>query len=73
MLIGRRFHKTLALSTIMETLRSHGFSHQVPARRPLERDEEKVTGRVKDTWPQAEAPRRRSGPSSSSRTRPDSR
>lgn len=38
-----------------------------------ERDEEKVAGWVKDTWPQVEAPRRRSGPSSSLRTRPDSR
>lgn len=72
-LIGRRFHKTLALSTIMEMLRSHGFSHQVPARRAVERDEEKVTGWVKDTWPQVEASRRRSGPTSSLRTRPDSR
>lgn len=72
-LIGRRFHKSLALSTIMEMLRSYGVSHQVPARRAVERDEEKVTGWVKDTWPQVEAPRRRSGPSSSLRTRPDSR
>lgn len=72
-LIGRRFHKSLALSTIMEMLRSHGHSHQVPARRAVERDEEKVAGWVKDTWPQVEAPRLRSGPSSSLRTRPDSR
>jgi transposase len=72
-LIGRRFHKSLALSTIMEMLRSHGFSHQVPARRAVERDDERVAGWVKDTWPQVEAPRRRSGPSSSLRTRPDSR
>ncbi|WP_324614794.1 winged helix-turn-helix domain-containing protein [Streptomyces albireticuli] len=72
-LIGHRFHKTLALSTIMEMLRRHGFSHQVPARRALERDEEKITGWVKDTWPQVEASRRRSGPSSSSKTRPGSR
>ncbi|MEV1024905.1 winged helix-turn-helix domain-containing protein [Streptomyces sp. NPDC050264] len=72
-LIGRRFHKCLALSSIMEMLRSHGFSHQVPARRTAERDEEKVTGWVKDTWPQVEAPRRHSGPSSSLGTRPNSR
>jgi hypothetical protein len=39
----------------------HGFSHQVPARRALERDEEKVTGWAKDTWPQVETLRRRSG------------
>ncbi|MCQ4213393.1 winged helix-turn-helix domain-containing protein [Streptomyces longispororuber] len=54
-------------------LRRHGWSHQVPARRALERDEDKVTGWVKDTWPQVEAPRRRSVPSSSSKTRPGSR
>ncbi|MEU3462948.1 winged helix-turn-helix domain-containing protein [Streptomyces sp. NPDC006733] len=72
-LIGRRFHKSLALSSIMEMLHSHGFSHQVPARRAMERDERKIVGWVKDTWPQVEAPRRRSGPSSSLRTRPDSR
>ncbi|MFK8909134.1 winged helix-turn-helix domain-containing protein [Streptomyces sp. YS-3] len=72
-LIGRHFHKSLAPSSVMEILHSHGFSHQGPARRALERDEEKVTGWVKDTWPQMEASRRRSGPSSSLRTRPDCR
>ncbi|QCX82394.1 hypothetical protein C9F11_44080 (plasmid) [Streptomyces sp. YIM 121038] len=72
-LIGRRFHKTITLSTIAQMLRRHGWSHQVPAKRALERDEEKVTGWVKDTWPQVEAPRRRSVPSSSSKTRPGSR
>lgn len=72
-LIGRRFHKTITLSTIAQLLRRHGWSHQVPAKRALERDEEKVTGWVKDTWPQVEAARRRSVPSSSSKTRPGSR
>ncbi|MEU7688513.1 winged helix-turn-helix domain-containing protein [Streptomyces spectabilis] len=71
-LIGRRFHKSFTLSAIARMLRRHGFSHQVPARRALERDEDKVTGWVKQTWPQAQAPRRRSGPGSASRTRPDS-
>nr|WP_245607617.1 winged helix-turn-helix domain-containing protein [Streptomyces prunicolor] len=50
----------------------HGFSCQVPARRDVERDEEKVTGWVKETWPQVEGPRR-SGRGSSSRTSPASR
>ncbi|GGP96659.1 hypothetical protein GCM10010278_87200 [Streptomyces melanogenes] len=72
-LIGRRFHKSITLSTIAQMLRRHGWSHQVPAKRALERDEEKVTGWVKDTWPQVEASRRRSGRSSSSKTRPGSR
>ncbi|MFJ8390324.1 winged helix-turn-helix domain-containing protein [Streptomyces sp. NPDC094438] len=68
-LIGRRFHRTLSLSSIAEMLHRHGFSHQVPSRRALERDEGKVTGWVKDMWPQVEAPRRRSTAGSSSRTR----
>ncbi|WP_369384064.1 transposase [Streptomyces sp. cg36] len=72
-LIGRRFHKTMTLSSIARMLHRNGFSHQVPARRALERDEERVSGWVKDTWPQVEAPRRRSGPTSSSRTKPASR
>ncbi|MFF3271747.1 winged helix-turn-helix domain-containing protein [Streptomyces chrestomyceticus] len=71
-LIGRRFHKTMTLSAIAQMLHRHGFSHQLPARRAVERDEDAVAG-VKETWPQVEAPRRRSGPSSSSRTRPASR
>nr|WP_240802961.1 winged helix-turn-helix domain-containing protein [Streptomyces sp. A1499] len=52
---------------------SHGFSHQVPVRRAVERDEEKAAGWVKHMWPSVEAPRRRSGSSSSPRTKPDSR
>lgn len=72
-LIGRRFHKSMTLSATAQMLHRHGFSHQVPARRAVERDEEMVTGWVKETWPQVEAPRRRSGPSSSSKTRPASR
>ncbi|WRZ95667.1 winged helix-turn-helix domain-containing protein [Streptomyces sp. NBC_01007] len=51
----------------------HGWSWQSPARRALERDEHAVELWKKDVWPQVEAPRRRSGLSSSSRTRPGSR
>ncbi|MFE5736933.1 winged helix-turn-helix domain-containing protein [Streptomyces celluloflavus] len=54
-------------------LRRRGWSHQVPARRALERDEEDVAGWAKETWSQVETGRRRSEPGSSSRTRPDSR
>lgn len=53
-LIGRRFHKSMTLSAIAQTLHRHGFSHQVPARRAIERDEEAVTGWVKETWPRWE-------------------
>ncbi|MFF8029504.1 winged helix-turn-helix domain-containing protein [Streptomyces sp. NPDC007896] len=34
-LIGRRFHKSMTLSAIAQMPHRHGFSHQVPARRPL--------------------------------------
>ncbi|MFI2765738.1 winged helix-turn-helix domain-containing protein, partial [Streptomyces echinatus] len=54
-------------------LRRHGWSHQVPARRAVERDEAAVAGWIKETFPHVEAPRRRSTHTSSSRTRPASR
>lgn len=38
-LIGRRFHKSFTLSGISLMLRRHGWSHQVPAKRAVERDE----------------------------------
>jgi transposase len=72
-LIGRGFHKSLTLSGISQMLRRHGWSHQVPAKRATVRDDAAVAGWVKETWPSAEAPRRRSTPTSSSRTRPASR
>ncbi|MGW0425372.1 IS630 family transposase [Streptomyces sp. NPDC003015] len=40
--IGRRFHKSMTLSAIAQMLHRHGFSHQVPARRAVERDQEAV-------------------------------
>lgn len=43
-LIGRRFHKSMTLSAIAQMLHRHGYRHQVPARRGLERDEDAVTG-----------------------------
>ncbi|MGQ4427946.1 winged helix-turn-helix domain-containing protein [Streptomyces violaceoruber] len=72
-LIGRRFHKSMTLSAIAQMLHRHGFSHQLPARRATERDEEAVTGWVKETWPQVEGPWRRSTPGCASRTKPASR
>ncbi|MFE9688025.1 winged helix-turn-helix domain-containing protein [Streptomyces sp. NPDC006285] len=71
--IGRRFHKSYTLQGVRKLLIRHGYSCQVPARRAVERDEGKVTGWVKEIWPQVEAPRRRSGRGSSSRTSPVSR
>ncbi len=72
-LIGRRFHKSFTLSGIAQMLRRNGWSHQMPARCALERDEKVVNGWVRDTWPQVEAPRRHSEPGSSSKMRPPSR
>ncbi|MFE0525423.1 winged helix-turn-helix domain-containing protein [Streptomyces sp. NPDC049541] len=72
-LIGRRFHKSYTVQGVAVLLKRHGWSCQVPARRAIERDETAVAGWVKETWLQVEGPWRRSGPGSSSRTRPDSR
>ncbi|WCN07205.1 IS630 family transposase [Streptomyces sp. M92] len=69
-LIGRRFHTSFTLPGIAQTLRRHGWSHQVPARRATERDGVAVGGWVKETFRHVEAPRRRSTPTLSLRTRP---
>jgi transposase len=71
--IGRRFHLSYTVQGVAALLKRHGWSRQVPARRAIERDEQAVTGWVKETWPQVGVPRRRSGPGSSSKTRPASR
>jgi len=72
-LIGRRFHKSYTIQGVAALLRRHGWTCQVPARRAIERDQAAVAGWVKETWPHVEAPRRRSTPGSSSRTKPASR
>ncbi|MEU9661731.1 winged helix-turn-helix domain-containing protein [Streptomyces chartreusis] len=36
-LFGRRFHKSLTQSAVAQMRHRHRFSHQVPARRPVER------------------------------------
>ena len=72
-LIGRRFHKSYTPQGVAVLLHRHDWSHQVPARRALERDDEAVAAWVRQTWPVAEEPGRRTGPGSSSKTRPDSR
>lgn len=71
--IGRRFHKSYTLQGVRKLLIRHSFSCQMPARRAVERDEEQITGWVKETWPQVETSRRRSMRGSSSRTSPASR
>jgi transposase len=42
--VGRRFHKSYTLQGVRKLLIRHGFSCQIPARRAVERDEDKVTG-----------------------------
>ncbi|WP_405680878.1 IS630 family transposase [Streptomyces sp. NBC_00868] len=71
--IGRRFRMRLSVGMVRRLLKRHGWSWQAPARRALERDEGAVELWKREVWPQVKAPRRRSGPGSSSRTRPDSR
>ncbi|MFF7844477.1 winged helix-turn-helix domain-containing protein [Streptomyces ossamyceticus] len=46
----------MTLSAIARMPHGHGFNHQVPARRAIERDEEAVAGWVTETWPQVEGP-----------------
>jgi hypothetical protein len=62
----------MAPSAIAQMPHRHGFSHQVPVRRAVERDEEAVTRWVKETWAQVETPWRRSEPGSALRTKPGS-
>jgi transposase len=67
--IGRRFHRSYTIPGVAALLHRHHWSWQAPARRAIERDEQAVTGGVKQTWPQAKTPRRRSAPGSFSKTR----
>ncbi|GAA1933516.1 hypothetical protein GCM10009753_78720 [Streptantibioticus ferralitis] len=71
--IGRRFHLTVSVAGVCRLLRRGGWSWQCPARRAMERNEHAVQLWKKDVWPHVEAPPRRSGPGSSSKTRPASR
>jgi transposase len=72
-LIGRRFHKSYTPQGVAALLHRHGWSHQVPARRAVERDDDAAAAWVKEVWPEAEEPGRRSRAGSSSRTKPGSR
>jgi transposase len=70
--IGRRFHKSYTVQGVYYLLVRNGWSHQVPARRAVERDEAAIAGWVKDTWPSVETLGRRWRPGLCSRTRPGS-
>ncbi|MER5603136.1 winged helix-turn-helix domain-containing protein [Streptomyces sp. NPDC002265] len=71
-LIGRLFHVSYTVEGTWRLLRRHGWSWQQPARRAIERDDAAVEVWKKETWPRVRAPRRPSGPGSSSRTKPGS-
>ncbi|MEV7890702.1 winged helix-turn-helix domain-containing protein [Streptomyces sp. NPDC001260] len=73
LLIADQLGVSLSIRGVWELLRRHGWSCQHPARRAIERDEAAVAGWVKETWPQAKPPQRRSGHGWSSRTKPPSR
>ncbi|TLS46134.1 transposase [Streptomyces montanus] len=67
--IGRRFHMTYTVQGVRKLLVRNGWSCQVAVRRALERDDEAVTGWVKEVWPCAEGSRRPVEHGSSSRTK----
>ncbi|MFF0449942.1 winged helix-turn-helix domain-containing protein [Streptomyces sp. NPDC004609] len=71
--VAVRLGVSLSMHGVGELLRRHGWSCQQPARRAVERDDAAVAGWVKETWPRAKPPRRRSGHGSSLRTKPSSR
>lgn len=73
LLVSATLDVDLSVRGVWELLRRHGWSCQQPARRAVERNEAAVAGWVKETWPSAKPPRRRSGPGSSLRTRRPSR
>ncbi|MFJ4428858.1 winged helix-turn-helix domain-containing protein [Streptomyces bobili] len=73
LLIADQLGVTLSIRGVWELLRRHSWSCQQPARRAVERDDAAVAGWLKETWPRAKPPRRRSGHGWSSRTKPPSR
>jgi len=72
-LIGRRFHKSYTPQGVAALLHRHGWSHQVPARRAVEREDDAAAAWAREVWPGAEEPGRRSALGSSSKTKPVSR
>ncbi|MER8160266.1 winged helix-turn-helix domain-containing protein [Streptomyces sp. NPDC094472] len=70
--VRRRLRLSLSVATVWRLLKRHGWSWQAPARRALERDEHAVELWKTEVWPRVKASRRRVGPGSSSRTKPDS-
>jgi putative transposase len=52
--IARRFHVRFSPAQTWRILRQMGFTVQVPVRRAAERDEDAVTGWIREAWPRVE-------------------
>lgn len=72
-LIGRMFHKTVALSTVWYVLRRAGFTPQQPITRAAERDEQAIAHWRRYQWPAVKDSRAGWARGSSSPTSPDCR
>jgi putative transposase len=69
-LIGRMFHKSVALSTVWYVLRRAGFTAQQPICRAAERDEQAIEHWRRYQWPAVKGPRAGWARGSSSPTSP---
>jgi putative transposase len=72
-LIGRMFHKTVALSTVWYVLRRAGFTPQQPIMRAAERDELAIEHWRRYQWPAVKESRAGWARGSASSTSPDCR
>lgn len=72
-LIGRMFHKTVALSTVWYVLRRAGFTPQQPITRAAERDEQTIEHWRRYQWPAVKESRAGWARGSASPTSPDCR
>lgn len=71
-LIGRKFHVSYSVSGATRLMHRLGFSPQMPARRPAERDEQVVTAWKEATWAEVKAHGRPARDGSASKTKPAS-
>jgi putative transposase len=69
LLIGRMFHVGYTVQGVWKLLRRHGWSAQVPVRRAIERDEDKIAVWKREVWPRVKPPPATWAPTSASRTR----
>ena len=72
-LIGRMFHKTVALSTVWYVLHRAGFTPQQPIALAAERDEQAIAHWRRHQWPAVKGPRAGWARGSASWTSPDCR